>query len=210
MIRECVAAVSLLLCGWALPGAAQPALVKDVDPGTVDPQRNVSTLGAFTPAGARAVFLLGRTTEAEDGSELWATDGTDGGTERLRTFYGLHTGVAGGNGRIVFFFVSPFDQGSSPTTLWRTDGTSQGTFALARLASPGESVIHQGTFVFDGCSTAAGCEPWTSDGTVAGTRRLRDIARVSTAAGRAASFPWATTSTSSPPPPTAQASGRPT
>jgi ELWxxDGT repeat protein len=175
MIRECMAVVSLLICGWTLPGAAQPALVKDVDPGSVDPQRTASTLSAFTPAGARAVFLLGRTTDAEDGSELWATDGTDGGTERLRTFYGLHTFVAGGNGRIVFFFVAPFDPGPVPTTLWRTDGTAGGTFALARLASPGNSVIHDGALVFTGCPTVTDCEPWTSDGTVGGTRRLRDI-----------------------------------
>ncbi len=106
MLRAGLLAVSLMLFGWALPGGAQPTLVSDVNPDPVDPLRNPATLSDFTSLGSRAVFLVGRANEAESGSELWTTDGTDAGTERLRSFFGFRTSIAGGNGRIAFFFVT--------------------------------------------------------------------------------------------------------
>jgi ELWxxDGT repeat protein len=174
--RAGLVAVSLVIFGWALPGAAQPSLVKDVAPGVFEPQGATSSLSGFTPVGSRAVFLVGRANETDSGSELWVTDGTDGGTERLRSFFGLNTKMAGGDGRTAFFFVSVLlFPGPASTTLWRTDGTAEGTFPLARLAATGEVLIHEGELVFNGCATQTDCEPWASDGTVAGTRRLRDI-----------------------------------
>src|SRR3954451_14282713 len=106
MIRRCAVAVSLMLFGWILPGAAQPALVSDVAPETVDPQRQPSSLSDFISVGSRAVFLVGRADETQEGSELWATDGTDAGTERLRSFLGVRVSVVGGNGQVPFVLMS--------------------------------------------------------------------------------------------------------
>ncbi|HEY3566998.1 MAG TPA: ELWxxDGT repeat protein [Thermoanaerobaculia bacterium] len=176
VFRAGLVAVSLMIFGWAVPGAAQPYLVKDVAPGAFEPRGTTSSLSGFLQAGSRAVFLVGRDNGTDSGSELWVTDGTDGGTERLRSFFGLQTKMAGGNGRIVFFFVStPQFPPPASTTLWRTDGTAEGTFTLARLASADSALIHEGELVFVGCATATDCEPWASDGTPEGTRRLRDI-----------------------------------
>lgn len=181
MIRAGLLAVSLMVFGWALPGAAQPSLVKDIAQGTVDLQRDGASLSGFTPVGPRAVLVIRRGDEAEPIDELWTTDGTDAGTERLRTFLNTFVEVVGSNGRIAFVQVSQRE--SYPvilSTLWRTDGTLAGTFAVTqtRLTFFSNPVIHHGALVFSACpgGTAIGCgEPWVSDGTAGGTRRLRDI-----------------------------------
>jgi ELWxxDGT repeat protein len=178
VIRAGLLAVSLMIFGWALPGAAQPYLLKDVAPETVDPQRPPSSLSGLTSVGSRAVFVVGRGDEDESASELWTTDGTDAGTERLRTFLDLSAQVVGSDGRIAFVLVfQPSSYPKRPATLWRTDGTPEGTFALTRtvLTSFGNAVIHQGSLVFSACTEETDCEPWASDGTPGGTRRLRDI-----------------------------------
>jgi ELWxxDGT repeat protein len=190
MIRGLVVAMSLWVFGGVLPGAAQPRLVRDIDPGSVDPQREGAGISGLTSIGARAVFLLQRTGEADSGSELWATDGTDGGTERLRSFFGLDTSVVGSNGRIAFLFVAvPSSPGPASTTLWRTDGTVEGTLPLGRFAASGETAIQGDSLVFAGCATATDCEPWASDGTAGGTRRLRDITPGSYGSGPNAFLP---------------------
>jgi ELWxxDGT repeat protein len=153
--------------------------VSDGNPDPVDPQRNPATLSDLTSLGSRAVFLVGRDNEAESGSELWTTDGTDAGTERLRSFFGFQTSIAGGNGRLAFFFVTAGHSYPPPgpaASLWRTDGTAEGTFVLARMITFfGSSAIHGGSLFFVACSTETDCEPWVSDGTTGGTQRLRDI-----------------------------------
>src|SRR5947199_10468364 len=116
-----------MVFGWALPGAAQPSLVKDIAQGTVDG----ASLSGFTPVGPRAVLVIGRDDEAGAINALWTTDGTDAGTERLLTFLDRDVEVVGSNGRIAFVLVS---QRASyplhPAILWRTDGTAAGTYAV--------------------------------------------------------------------------------
>ncbi len=177
VFRAGLLAVSLMGLGWALPGAAQPSLVKDVNPATVDPQAAPASLSNFTSAGSRAVFLVGRGDEAESASELWTTDGTDAGTERLRSFLDVDVKVVGGNGRIAFVLVSQQDYPERPAILWRTDGTAGGTYALTQtpLTFVDNAVIQGGALVFSACSAETDCEPWVSDGTIGGTRKLRDI-----------------------------------
>lgn len=178
MIRAGLLAVSLMIFGWALPGAAQPYLLKDIAPETMDPQRPPSSLSGLTSVGSRAVFVVGRGDEAESASELWTTDGTDAGTERLRTFLNLDVQVVGSDGRIAFLLVTqPESYPKHPGTLWRTDGTPEGTFALTRtlLTFFDNAVIHHSSLVFSACTEETDCEPWASDGTPGGTQRLRDI-----------------------------------
>ncbi len=175
--RAGLLAVSLMILGWALPGAAQPSLVKDVNPGTMDPQKPPSSLWGFTSVGSRAVFLVGRGDEAESASELWTTDGTDPGTERLRTFLNDQVSFLGGDGRIAYLLVyQDLSYSSHPASLWRTDGTPAGTYALTpTFPAIGEAVLHGGSLVFNACPTETDCEPWVSDGTAGGTQRLRDV-----------------------------------
>ena len=73
---------------------------------------------------------------------------------------------------------SPAEQadGGSGTRVWRTDGTMTGTVALTEPFAPGSDfgplVLHNGRLLFVAFEEAFGSEPWVSDGTVAGTRRV--------------------------------------
>lgn len=112
---------------------------------------------------------------------LWRTDGTSGNTLRL-------AGVEAADNLIpfhgrVFFSGRTTEFG---VRLWATDGTVEGTEQVEDVAnkpSAAENVFHldrigdalyfKARGVVDGEST--GDELWTSDGTDAGTRLVRDI-----------------------------------
>ncbi|HEV2851512.1 MAG TPA: hypothetical protein VHC97_01795 [Thermoanaerobaculia bacterium] len=183
MPRRRLLALSLALLGWALPSlaAAQASLVRDVNPSPPDGSSSTVALNNFFSLGPRAVFTVSRRTEEVSSIEIWTSDGTEAGTGTLLALpeeSGL--GFLASNGRIAFFSTgSSFVPGVEPM-LWRTDGTEAGTVLLARgTAFSSEPPAFLGdSIVFSGCQLlleAFRCEPWGSDGTAAGTRRLRDI-----------------------------------
>ncbi|HEX8826106.1 MAG TPA: ELWxxDGT repeat protein [Archangium sp.] len=86
-------------------------------------------------------------------------------------------------GRKLFFGLGISTSGPAPrdVQLWVTDGTGSGTKLLHRPLSlsdefGSELFALDGRILFTGNEEATGLEPWESDGTVAGTRRLQDIA----------------------------------
>lgn len=106
--------------------------------------------------------------DGDDGDEVWATDGTRGGTTKLVDIpYGDYDfPPVAANG--VLFFVAR-------SSLWRTDGTAQGTFAVASYP---EQLRAAGDRVFFLSRTAAhGRELWVTDGTLGGTHIVKDIRR---------------------------------
>jgi len=174
----------LLACACGLPlRAAEPRRVADVNPSLAGPSDQPQTLlGQFFSVGARAVFVLTRNGPQDYGGELWASDGTDGGTERLRSFVSSQSAVEilGSDGRIAFVRVTTFaDDFTQTSAIWRTDGTPEGTSAVTGpLGIPQggfQSLVTPGRLFFSGCTADSGCEPWASDGTATGTRRLRDL-----------------------------------
>lgn len=179
MLRSPILAL-FLICLASAPLAAQPSLVRDINlaqgstPG-------VPALGNFLSVGPRAVFTLGRPLEELSRSlELWGTDGTDEGTERLLALPDdIGIGLFASKGGIAFFTLTRYTYLHLESSLWRTDGTEAGTFLLVSGlgVSSQQPVAFVGrSAVFAGCTQdLQRCEPWTSDGTVAGTRRLRDI-----------------------------------
>lgn len=178
MNRSGVLALSLA-CLLPVPLAAQPSLVRDINP-TLGSSLGSPVLGNFTSLGPRAVFVLSRPLEDSSRSiELWTTDGTNAGTERLLALpddFGVNRVAS--NGRILFFTVANFQFPRQESSLWRTDGTEAGTLLLAsNLAVAFQPGVFVGdSAVFSGCALDfQRCEPWTSDGTPGGTRRLRDI-----------------------------------
>jgi|CXWL01.1.fsa_nt_gi ELWxxDGT repeat protein len=113
--------------------------------------------------------------------ELWASDGTTAGTRRLAIpedllFLG---GIVPVPGRI--FFVA-YRTGSEERELWTSDGTDAGTM---KLVSPlitlccqtnvPEIVALGSGVVFQAGPDNSGGEPWWSDGTLGGTRRIADL-----------------------------------
>lgn len=98
-------------------------------------------------------------------SELWSTNGTASGTTQI--IGGEVDNLTVHAGRL--FFVNS-------QHLYRSDGTSVGTTQVsptAIVSGPLFSVDQQ--LYFEGYSTAAGSEPWISDGTAAGTFQVQDI-----------------------------------
>ncbi|WP_224369643.1 ELWxxDGT repeat protein [Hyalangium versicolor] len=117
---------------------------------------------------------------------LWRSDGTAAGTQQVKA---LPAGTGNFNPRYltevngVLLFQATDAVGG--TELWRSDGTTEGTWRVKDIhPGPGDSMANQrmlvldpeGLVVFAASDGTSGMEPWVSDGTEAGTRRLADIA----------------------------------
>jgi ELWxxDGT repeat protein len=172
---------ALLLTAAAASGSTAH-LVADLEPGVdaYNPEYPDTSFQSYTPVNGRVVFLsLNWLSHLLNGMEcnLWTTDGTAEGTERLVDLCGelsdsgesFRIRILAANGEVAFF-------SDAVRRLWRTDGTAAGTYPIARVAVRGTGMIGPDgrTLFFSGCRETEGCEPWASDGTPAGTRRLRD------------------------------------
>ncbi len=159
------------------------SLVADVYPGSTG-----SSPWNLAVAGSKVYF---NANDGVHGSELWVSDGTPGGTALVAdinpstgfVFSDLPpTGAVGSN---LIFYVDDGVHGFEP---WVTDGTPGGTQMLADI-NPGSSpsyffngnsdgevsVTVGGRFFFRGYSNSDGYEVWTTDGTPAGTHKLKEI-----------------------------------
>lgn len=142
-------------------------------------------LGVF----AGALFFVAGTGSGEAiESELWRTDGTALGTERLGPL-GLSfvDSVAGPVevGDKLLYLRSDYEAAQ----VWASDGTAAGTGPVGPTLGPalsgaGEWVAAGGRAFFSAFEREHGWELWQSDGTPAGTRLAADIAP-----GRASSLP---------------------
>ena len=145
--------------------------------------------------------------ESPGGESLWLSDGTVSGTRRISDLviegapsWASWATVAGDR---LFFVASGAATGPE---LWVSDGTAAGTHIVADIRPGPRGSYPQGLtaveipgdpphastdsprVVFAADDGESGLEPWVSDGTVAGTRRVADLAP-----GRAASSPSAFT-----------------
>ena len=111
--------------------------------------------------------------------ELWVTDGTAAGTQRLKVLGGLNVTNLTVIGSRAYF---GFDDGTHGNELWTSDGTAAGT-TLVDDIKPGTSGSFpavltnvNGTLFFQASDGVNGFELWRSDGTAAGTTMVKDIA----------------------------------
>ena len=118
-----------------------------------------------------------------DYRELWKSDGTAGGTKRVRNLLavqgsGYPASLTDVNGTLYFTTRSP--QGPF---LWKSDGTSAGTVRVKGGFSepPINLTAVSGLLYFAGTTTTRGRELWRSDGTKTGTTIVRDIVSSSAA-----------------------------
>lgn len=121
------------------------------------------------------------------GNNLWKSDGTVVGTRMVKEFPPRQSdnnapGPFAVAGSTLFFW------GDAPGTgmeMWKTDGTPEGTMLLKDI-NPGiygsfgnaniSKFIGAGSYVYFGAySPDAGRELWRSDGTTAGTVRVKDL-----------------------------------
>ncbi|WP_415325495.1 T9SS type A sorting domain-containing protein [Chryseobacterium sp. MMS23-Vi53] len=115
------------------------------------------------------------------GKEIWKSDGTVAGTALIKDIAPNNGNSISNDFKIVtlnngkFYFMANTATGYM---LYESDGTSAGTNPLMPMQNTPqlEGASGGNYFVFIGFSaTNGGSEPWISDGTVAGTKLLKDI-----------------------------------
>ncbi len=158
--------------------AAEPNLVKDINPGWGGSIPRVDAI-----LGDRLVFSA--YTSAQ-GRELWISDGTSAGTEMLKDIYPGSEGSdpieflpwhdAAGEG---LFFMA--DDGVHGNELWKTDGTPDGTVLFKDIrpgpdgSLPASFTPMGNRFYFLANDGTHGQELWMSDGTPEGTALFKDL-----------------------------------
>ncbi len=163
--------------------AQQPILVKDINTGSGN-----ATPKNFTPYNGKLYF---QATDDVNGTELWATDGTDAGTVLVKD---INPGSGSSNpqefkvynGKLYFQADNGVD--TVRAELWVSDGTAAGTYMLKRINTnntastlgsiPSGFTECNGKLYFmarDNGSEGTGDELWVTDGTEAGTHLVKDI-----------------------------------
>jgi len=140
----------------------------------------VKTFHYLAPIGGNVLFAAN---DVATGVEVWITDGTSVGTQRLKDINpatgagSFPSGFAAVGSGVVF----SADNGVNGRELWITDGTSVGTKLLKDIvpgaASSGPQQITSVGAVayFSADDGSNGREPWITDGTAAGTRLVKNI-----------------------------------
>ncbi len=139
---------------WKTDGtAAGTSMVVDFAPGQAS-------------ANPRSLICLGSIVYAATSNGLLRTDGTAAGTSIVQS--GHCPELFEWNGALLF---------SAGNTLYLSDGTANGTVALFSGVSSAQhfAADQAGTVVYFSGRDQAGDEPWRTDGTAAGTFRLKDI-----------------------------------
>jgi ELWxxDGT repeat protein len=167
--------VAILSVGPVAAAPQGPYLVRDIKASGSSNPYSLTDLDGVLMFAARG---------GGKGFELWRSDGTAGGTRRVKD---INPGGPGSgpdfltaiNG-LLYFSASDGDHGGE---LWTSDGTNAGT-RLVKDINPGggSSYPHSFTY-FKGkvyfaaeSATAAGFDLWRTDGTTAGTHQVKDSA----------------------------------
>ncbi|MEA2600690.1 MAG: hypothetical protein QOF89_1682 [Acidobacteriota bacterium] len=170
---------------WKTDGTpAGTAVIADLYPGLLAPPTSLMD------AGGTLFFVVA---DFAHGPELWKTDGTPAGTQLVKDVgsgsFG-QTRVLATAGNLVLFAASDGFHGLEP---WISDGTEAGTVMLGDL-NPGSgdsiglnspspvSILGRdaaaapwGGFLFAANDGSNGMSLWSTDGTPAGTQRLKTL-----------------------------------
>lgn len=123
---------------WVSDGTdAGTFMLKDINPGT-----NPSTPYQFIFSGGKVFFTSSSTGTTNGEYELWATDGTTGGTYLVKD---ILTGLTGSrpNATISAFgnkVLFTANDGTTGYEVWQSDGTTAGTFLLQEFNTNGDGV----------------------------------------------------------------------
>jgi ELWxxDGT repeat protein len=167
---------------WKSDGTEAGTLrVKDINPGSN---------GAFAQPSSPSLtnvngMLYFHADDGTSGRELWKSDGTEAGTVRVKDINpggdnSLPYSLTNFNGTLYFIATT----GQQDSELWKSNGTEAGTVRVKNIA-PGTNPAFfppfpsltdvNGTLYFGAADGPSGLELWKSDGTAAGTRRVKDI-----------------------------------
>ena len=155
-------------------------LVADLAPGVKDDASLIPS--GYLSLGGKTLFFANPV--GDDGDDLWVTDGTAAGTQRLPTpclvspcssSLEVLTAVGG-----VGFFRESYGEGTNrPVGLWRSDGTRAGGFALPlgsfSVAEYGAAYAVAGGILYFTAYSDTAAKLWRSDGTSSGTSIVADL-----------------------------------
>jgi ELWxxDGT repeat protein len=173
---------------WKSDGtAANTVQVASIDAGATLPDSSVRPEN-LTTVGNELFFTA---SDGTHGRELWASDGTQAGTQMVTDINpGSADAVSSNtldvnvpltqlNGKVYF----AADDGTHGQELWSSDGTTAGTQMVADI-NPGSGdavtdptgiTVFNGKLSFTANDGTHGQELWTNDGTAAGTQMVTDI-----------------------------------
>lgn len=170
---------------WRVEGFADPEFVRDVRPGPlgsgIDPVFGDPPTDGPESLVAYQGLIYFVANDGVSGLEIWRSDGTDVGTERITDLEpGLGSGsptdllVTAGD---LFFTAANAAVGRE---LWRLDGTTLTVELVTDLLigpdSPDIDLLHaDGALAYFVANDGSGFELWRSDGTGAGTFSLGDL-----------------------------------
>lgn len=117
------------------------------------------------------------------GTELWKTDGTMAGTQRVKDIF---KGIDSSNITMLIAlnndtFLFAAEDSANGIELWRSNGSDTGTVLVKNIypgkghSSPSNLVNMKGKIYFFANDSINGTELWVSDGTSAGTSMVLDI-----------------------------------
>ena len=168
---------------WKTDGTST-VQVKNINPGAAN-----GNPSSMVPFGGQMWFVA---TDA-GGTELWHTDGTDVGTQKLEVNPSGSIGSNPYNLKVVgdrLYFIADGGDGAGPE-LWSTDGTPEGTARITDVV-PGAGAGVGGLGPWDGRvlyffdASYDLTTLWSTDGTAEGTQKVRDFC-----AGATPCYPYA-------------------
>jgi ELWxxDGT repeat protein len=154
-------------------------LLKDIAKG--------STSGAPAEITAAGDIVLFRANDGIHGAELWVSDGTEVGTKMLLDLDSTSSSTNPSKFKYIkelglTFFIN--SDTNKIEHLWVTDGTANGTKKLRSFIDTTYTDNHTMEFLatkealfFSARTDEYGLELWSSDGTVAGTKMVTDLAK---------------------------------
>ena len=175
---------------WKTDGTEAGTIrVKDIKPGVEFGFPGSSFPFGFTAFNGALYFSA---YDGVTGRELWKSDGTEAGTVRVKDI-DPRMGFSGPLGSLpsrfrVFNNALYFsaNDGVSGEELWKTDGTEAGTVRVKDInltlqgglpagSFPSDFTVFNNALYFSAYDGVTGDELWKSDGTEAGTVRVKDI-----------------------------------
>lgn len=170
---------TLVLSFLAIWSVAQPALVKDINPGSGNSKPARFSNNPFVSVGQKLVFLAD---DGVHGEEYWISDGSEAGTVLLKD---INPGNASPfvSALVLFkgFYYFRANDGQNGAELWRTDGTEEGTILFKDInpgtgsSSPSWFAVMGDRMFFSANDGVTGQELWVTDGTPEGTELFKDI-----------------------------------
>jgi ELWxxDGT repeat protein len=153
-----------------------------VSDGTFDGTKRLKDIwvgkGSSNPNSLTAIgdqlFFVAR--DGVNGSGMYVTDGTNAGTKRLggRRSCGTEAGDLLVHGELLYY--AAYDSVALQCNMFRSDGTVAGTYvAVPDIEFFLEPTSFKGRIYFAGGYSPTNGELWKSDGTPAGTKRIKTI-----------------------------------